>query len=65
MGRRTDRAGTPSDRALMKAREAGLSYAEIAEQFGVARSTVWKRLKKVDEALHAEADVPQTVVGKR
>ena len=61
MRQRTSRAAQPSDRALMKAHLAGLGEAEIAREYGIGRSTVSKRLKRIREALRAEAETPQTI----
>jgi len=59
--RRTKWDSPPSDDALRRAREAGLSDTEIAREYGLSRSTVWKRFKKM-EAMGATTDVPQTTV---
>lgn len=58
---KTTRGSHPSDKALMSAHLAGLSEAEIAREFGIGRSTVSKRLKRIRQALRAEAETPQTI----
>ena len=61
MGDRSSRAAQPRDRALLKAREAGLTYAEIAREFRIGRTTVHRRLRAL-EAMQADVNLPQTVV---
>ena len=65
MAARTTTWGQPSDRALMRLRDAGLSQAEIARHFGIARSTVSRRLRRLEEARHAEAERLPAAAGRR